>query len=206
MVPGGDTICSDGSPYRFFVHRGDPSKLLIEFEGGGACWSGATCEADVYNKTVTSDPEVGAPDRTAAGHLRPDQSSQSAQGLHPRLHPLLHGRSALGQCRRGLHESFRQTLCGSAQGGGERHQRAQLGGRKRPGPFAGRGGGLQRGRLRGRLVVREDRGGLSGSPHGRTRGFGGGCRPRRILRHHAARAGMWPMPGRPSSPAWLSIA
>ena len=42
VVPGGDTICSDGSPYRFFVHRGDPGKLLIEFEGGGACWSGST--------------------------------------------------------------------------------------------------------------------------------------------------------------------
>ena len=58
VVPGGQTSCSDGSPWRFFVHRGDPAKLLIEFEGGGACWSGATCSADVYNKTVTSDPEV----------------------------------------------------------------------------------------------------------------------------------------------------
>jgi len=58
VVPGGPTVCSDGSPWRFFVHRGDPAKLLIEFEGGGACWSGATCSADVYNKTVTSDPEV----------------------------------------------------------------------------------------------------------------------------------------------------
>jgi hypothetical protein len=58
VVPGGDTVCSDGSPYRFFVHRGDPNKLLVEFEGGGACWSGATCEADVYNKSVTTDPET----------------------------------------------------------------------------------------------------------------------------------------------------
>ena len=58
VAPGGETICSDGSPYRFFVHRGDPSKLLIEFEGGGGCWSGATCEADIYNRTVSSDPET----------------------------------------------------------------------------------------------------------------------------------------------------
>ncbi|MEO8359601.1 MAG: esterase, partial [Vicinamibacteria bacterium] len=42
VVPGGDTICSDGSPFRFFVYRSDPSKLLIEFEGGGACWNAAT--------------------------------------------------------------------------------------------------------------------------------------------------------------------
>jgi len=58
VVPAGETICSDGSPYRFFVRRGDPSKLLVEFEGGGGCWSGETCEADLYNRTVSNDPET----------------------------------------------------------------------------------------------------------------------------------------------------
>ncbi len=74
VVPGGETICSDGSPYRFFVHRGDPAKLLIEFEGGGACWSGTTCEAEVYNKTVTTDPEAAR----RAGQL---------QGIYDRTNP-----------------------------------------------------------------------------------------------------------------------
>ena len=74
VVPGGDTICSDGSPYRFFVHRGDPAKLLIEFEGGGACWSGTTCEAEVYNKSVTTDPEAAR----RAGQL---------QGIYDRTNP-----------------------------------------------------------------------------------------------------------------------
>jgi len=58
MTPGGETRCSDGSPYRFFVHPGDSAKLLVEFEGGGACWSGVTCELDVYNKRITQDPET----------------------------------------------------------------------------------------------------------------------------------------------------
>lgn len=58
VAPAGDTVCSDGSPYRFFVHRGNPAKLLIEFEGGGACWNANTCEAEVYNKRVISDPEA----------------------------------------------------------------------------------------------------------------------------------------------------
>ena len=58
VAPGGATVCSDGSPYRFFVRRGDAAKLLIEFEGGGACWSDATCEAEVYNRRVLSDPET----------------------------------------------------------------------------------------------------------------------------------------------------
>ena len=73
VVPGGETICSDGSPY-FFVHRGDPGKLLVEFEGGGACWSGATCEADLYNKTVTSDPEVA-------------RQTGQLQGIYDRTNP-----------------------------------------------------------------------------------------------------------------------
>ncbi len=74
VVPGGETLCSDGSPYRFFVHRGDPGKLLVEFEGGGACWSGATCEADVYNKTVTSDPETA-------------RQTGQLQGIYDRTNP-----------------------------------------------------------------------------------------------------------------------
>ncbi|MEO8501582.1 MAG: pectin acetylesterase-family hydrolase [Vicinamibacteria bacterium] len=74
VVPAGDSVCSDGSSYRFFVHRGDPSKLLIEFEGGGACWSGSTCEADVYNRQVISDPEAAR----QAGQL---------QGIYDRSNP-----------------------------------------------------------------------------------------------------------------------
>jgi hypothetical protein len=60
VVPGGDTICSDGSPYRFFVHPGDPGKLLVEFEGGGGCWDAQTCALDIYNRRVLADPaDVG---------------------------------------------------------------------------------------------------------------------------------------------------
>jgi hypothetical protein len=58
IEPGGETICSDGSPFRFFVHPGDPARLLVEFEGGGGCWSAETCAADIYTRRVTSDPEL----------------------------------------------------------------------------------------------------------------------------------------------------
>ena len=74
VVPGGDTICSDGSPYRFFIRRGDPAKLLIEFEGGGACWNGTTCDADIYSKAVTSDPETA-------------RKSGQLQGIYDRTNP-----------------------------------------------------------------------------------------------------------------------
>lgn len=47
FTPGGDTICSDGSEYRFFVKQGEPDKLMFYLEGGGACWDGANCDPDL---------------------------------------------------------------------------------------------------------------------------------------------------------------
>src|SRR5688572_1119188 len=58
IEPGGDTVCSDGSPYRFFVHAGDPGRLLVEFEGGGGCWSAETCALEIYTRRITHDPEA----------------------------------------------------------------------------------------------------------------------------------------------------
>ena len=43
ITPGGDAVCARGTPYTFFNRPADPSKLLIFFEGGGACWNDATC-------------------------------------------------------------------------------------------------------------------------------------------------------------------
>ncbi len=40
----GETGCADGSPYRFHVRVADPSRLLVFFNGGGACWNAATCD------------------------------------------------------------------------------------------------------------------------------------------------------------------
>ena len=56
IAPGGDTACSDGSPYRFYVHPGDPGRLLVEFEGGGGCWSAETCALDIYTRRIAADP------------------------------------------------------------------------------------------------------------------------------------------------------
>lgn len=43
VTPGGTAVCARGTPYTFFLRSGDPNKLLIFFEGGGACWNDATC-------------------------------------------------------------------------------------------------------------------------------------------------------------------
>ncbi len=46
LMPGGETICARGTPYAFFVHRGDPAKLMVYFQGGGGCWNALTCSAN----------------------------------------------------------------------------------------------------------------------------------------------------------------
>lgn len=43
-VPVPEGICSRGTPYSFFYREGSSDDLLIFFEGGGACWNGATCQ------------------------------------------------------------------------------------------------------------------------------------------------------------------
>ncbi len=51
IVPGGQTRCANGEPYSFHVKQGDPGKVLIFFNGGGACSSGDVC--DVHTPPTT---------------------------------------------------------------------------------------------------------------------------------------------------------
>ncbi len=54
-------VCTHATPYSFFYKRGttDPNKLLVYYQGGGACWDSVTCSAPVY------DPDVTASDNPA---------------------------------------------------------------------------------------------------------------------------------------------
>ena len=54
IKPGGETLCSTGTPYEFHMREGDPGKLMIFFNGGGACWSGDNCD-------VTTEPTTYRP-------------------------------------------------------------------------------------------------------------------------------------------------
>jgi hypothetical protein len=73
IAPGGATGCGPGGPYAFFVHRGDPERLLVVFQGGGACWSYPTCSLD---GPPTYDPLV-----------EPADLAGSLQGVLDRAHP-----------------------------------------------------------------------------------------------------------------------
>lgn len=41
--PGGETLCARGGDYKFFVRPADSDKVMIHFQGGGACWDDASC-------------------------------------------------------------------------------------------------------------------------------------------------------------------
>lgn len=62
LVPGGATTCGRGTPYQFFVRRTDNTdRLMIYFQGGGACWNFFTCRpGGTFDDSVGSlEDEIG---------------------------------------------------------------------------------------------------------------------------------------------------
>ena len=55
--PKGNTKCARGTPFAFFVKRGKSlDKVIVEFMGGGACWSKETCglQTAIFSETAES--------------------------------------------------------------------------------------------------------------------------------------------------------
>lgn len=46
------SVCMDGSPYSYFAKRGTVNKLLVYYQGGGACWEQLTCGVPVCDANV----------------------------------------------------------------------------------------------------------------------------------------------------------
>ncbi len=67
ISPGGETICSQGTPYTFFFHPGSREKLLVFFQGGGACWNEVNCD---LNNQPTYDPNIDSTDNPASTPMR----------------------------------------------------------------------------------------------------------------------------------------
>jgi hypothetical protein len=42
-IPGGDTLCSRGTEFAYFVNEGSSNNVIVDFWGGGACWDEFTC-------------------------------------------------------------------------------------------------------------------------------------------------------------------
>ncbi len=58
LEPGGETTCARGDPFKYLVRPGTVNRLVVEFRGGGACWSAATCApgVELFQETVSEDP------------------------------------------------------------------------------------------------------------------------------------------------------
>jgi hypothetical protein len=59
LAPGGETTCAVDPTYRFFVRRGAPDRVLVFFEGGGACMDARTCDP-AGKATVGGEPQYKA--------------------------------------------------------------------------------------------------------------------------------------------------
>jgi hypothetical protein len=59
IAGGGETGCAFDTPFWFWVRAGDPRKVLVHFQAGGACWSGDTCDPLTL---PTFDPVVDTTD------------------------------------------------------------------------------------------------------------------------------------------------
>lgn len=44
LEPGGETSCALGAEFQFYVRAGDPTRLLVYLQGGGACFDAETCD------------------------------------------------------------------------------------------------------------------------------------------------------------------
>jgi hypothetical protein len=63
LEPGGETVCARETPFNFFVRKTDQTdKLMIYFQGGGACWNAFLCrDGGPYDDAVSYwGVEVGA--------------------------------------------------------------------------------------------------------------------------------------------------
>ncbi len=63
----GDCVCADGSPIEFLERPADPTKVVLYFEGGGACFSAETCALE--GGTYVSSDEVTAEGLAARGGI-----------------------------------------------------------------------------------------------------------------------------------------
>jgi len=79
LRPGGDTLCANGTPYEFHARRADSNKVMIFFNGGGACWNGEDCDpannipGKSINYRVEASPQWGNDPRAYDGAFALDK-------------------------------------------------------------------------------------------------------------------------------------
>jgi hypothetical protein len=59
--------CMNGSPYHFFAKRGSVNKLLVYYQGGGACWDQTTCSLPTCDTSVDPSNPSDNPGLASSG-------------------------------------------------------------------------------------------------------------------------------------------
>ncbi|RLE26821.1 MAG: hypothetical protein DRJ50_00050 [Actinobacteria bacterium] len=65
LEPEGDCVCADGSDFEFWERPGDPAKVVLYFEGGGACFNAESC--DFEDGSYRSSLELGEAPSMSSG-------------------------------------------------------------------------------------------------------------------------------------------
>ena len=93
---------STGTPYHFFVKRGSVNKLLMYYQGGGACWDALTCCVPGlrHDRRRRGDN----PQHATTGFADLERPAQSVPGLEHRLRVVLQLRRPLRRRRAGLRD------------------------------------------------------------------------------------------------------
>ena len=67
-----EPICSKGTEWFFFARRGSVNKLLVYYQGGGACWEGATCGVETHKASVSEGDNPANSSSGFADNSNPD--------------------------------------------------------------------------------------------------------------------------------------
>ncbi|MFN8528713.1 MAG: pectin acetylesterase-family hydrolase [Anaerolineae bacterium] len=73
ISPGGATICGHGAPYSFYYREGESNNLVIDFQGGGMCWDGQTCNISTttFDDSVLANDSSDNPGLASIGIMNP---------------------------------------------------------------------------------------------------------------------------------------
>ena len=74
-------ICMNSTPYHFFARRGTVNKLVMYYQGGGACWEKLTCSVPACDTNVDPDGNDN-PNRATGGFADRNNPSNPFRDWH----------------------------------------------------------------------------------------------------------------------------
>ena len=75
-------ICSDGTPATIFERVADPTKVMLFFEGGGACFNAATCDPNGSPTYTVNQVDVTARNLERLGGYFDDENPENPLASH----------------------------------------------------------------------------------------------------------------------------